>query len=56
METGSVDLVITDPPFGEIMQYAELSDFFYVWLRRTIGKDYPEMFIDPALKFCYAAA
>jgi len=26
-------LVITDPPFGEIMQYAELSDFFYVWLR-----------------------
>lgn len=28
-----IDLAITDPPFGEIMQYAELSDFFYVWLR-----------------------
>ena len=29
----SLDLVITDPPFGELMQYAELADFFYVWLR-----------------------
>lgn len=30
---GSVDLVITDPPFGDIMQYAELSGLFYSWLR-----------------------
>jgi adenine-specific DNA methylase len=28
-----VDLVITDPPFGDIMQYSELSGFFYGWLR-----------------------
>jgi putative DNA methylase len=49
-------LVSTDPPYYDNIGYAALSDFFYVWLRRTIGKDYPEMFIDPALKFCYAAA
>ena len=28
----SLDLVITDPPFGGILQYAELSDFFYTWI------------------------
>ena len=33
METGSLDLVITDPPFGNNIQYAELADFFYVWLQ-----------------------
>jgi hypothetical protein len=37
------DLVVTDPPFGEIMQYAELSDFFYVWLRLAL-KDEVECF------------
>ena len=36
----SVDLVITDPPFGEIMQYAELGDFFYVWLRLALKDKY----------------
>ena len=41
---GTIDLVITDPPFGEIMQYAELSDFFYVWLNIVLGKDYPKCF------------
>lgn len=35
VKSSSTDLVITDPPFGEIMQYAELSDFFYVWLRQA---------------------
>ena len=29
----SVDLVITDPPYFDNVQYSELSDFFYVWLR-----------------------
>jgi hypothetical protein len=29
----SLDLVITDPPFGDLIDYAELADFFYVWLR-----------------------
>jgi len=38
---GSVDLVITDPPFGDIMQYAELSGMFYSWLRLVLKKSYP---------------
>lgn len=40
----SVDLVITDPPFGGLLQYAELSDFFYVWLRLALRDCYPEQF------------
>ena len=44
IQTGEYDLVITDPPFGEIMQYAELGDFFYVWLRLALKDKYPEIF------------
>jgi putative DNA methylase len=40
----SYDLVVTDPPFGGLLHYAELSDFFYVWLRRVLRGDYPEQF------------
>ena len=41
---GSFDAVITDPPYYDNIQYAALSDFFYVWLKRTIGHLYPEHF------------
>ncbi|TDF58459.1 DUF1156 domain-containing protein, partial [Cupriavidus sp. L7L] len=41
---GSVDMVITDPPFGDNIQYAELSDFFYVWLRLGLKQIYPTVF------------
>ncbi|MBO0943683.1 DUF1156 domain-containing protein [Acidovorax temperans] len=41
---GSLDLVITDPPFGELMQYAELADFFYVWLRLVLKGKYPSVY------------
>jgi len=37
-------LVSTDPPYYDNIGYATLSDFFYVWLRRTIGDLYPEHF------------
>ncbi len=40
----SIDLVITDPPFGGLVHYSELSDFFYVWLRLVLGRRYPEAF------------
>lgn len=40
----SIDLVITDPPFGDNIQYAELSDFFYVWLRLGLQHIHPEIF------------
>ncbi len=34
---GSVDAVLTDPPYFGNVQYAELMDFCYVWLRRLAG-------------------
>jgi putative DNA methylase len=40
----SQDLVITDPPFGGLLHYSELSDFFYVWLRLVLKEKYPEYF------------
>lgn len=38
------DAVFTDPPYYDNINYAELSDFFYVWLKRIIGDLYPELF------------
>jgi adenine-specific DNA methylase len=43
-ESGSVDLIITDPPFGGLLHYSELSDFFYVWLRLALRNHYPAIF------------
>ncbi|MDB9448050.1 DUF1156 domain-containing protein, partial [Anabaena sp. CS-542/02] len=40
----SVNAVITDPPYYATIQYAELSDFFYIWLKRTLGDIFPELF------------
>lgn len=40
----SSDLVITDPPFGGLLHYSELSDFFYVWMRLVLKERYPEVF------------
>lgn len=37
-------LVSTDPPYYDNIGYAALSDFFYVWLRRTLGSIYPSLF------------
>lgn len=37
----SVDAVITDPPYFESVQYSELADFFYVWLRLALKDTYP---------------
>ena len=39
-----MDAIVTDPPYYNAIPYADLSDFFYVWLRRTIGDQYPEIF------------
>jgi adenine-specific DNA methylase len=40
----SVDCVVMDPPYYDNVMYAELSDFFYVWLKRTAGLLNPELF------------
>jgi len=34
---GTYDAVITDPPYYDNISYADLSDFFYVWLNRSVG-------------------
>ncbi|MCS7237815.1 MAG: hypothetical protein NZ899_06040 [Thermoguttaceae bacterium] len=41
------DAVITDPPYYDNVPYSDLSDFFYVWLKRTVGHLYPELFSTP---------
>lgn len=37
-------LISTDPPYYDNINYADLSDFFYVWLRRSLNKVYPALF------------
>jgi len=37
-------VVSTDPPYYDNVPYADLSDFFYVWLRRVLGRIYPDLF------------
>lgn len=37
----SIDAVITDPPYFDNIQYSELADFFYVWLRLGLKDLYP---------------
>ena len=44
IEDGSIDVVVMDPPYYDNVMYAELSDFFYVWLKRTAGHIFPELF------------
>ena len=39
--------VVTDPPYYDAIAYADLSDFFYVWLKRTLGDIYPFNFATP---------
>ncbi len=40
----SVDAVITDPPYYATIPYADLSDFFFVWMKRTLGDIFPDLF------------
>jgi putative DNA methylase len=42
--TGSVHAIVVDPPYYANVMYGELSDFFYVWLRRAVGDFYPDAF------------
>lgn len=42
-----LDVVVTDPPYYDAIAYADLSDFFYVWLKRTVADIYPLTFATP---------
>ena len=37
-------LISTDPPYYDNISYADLSDFFYVWLRRSLKSTFPDLF------------
>lgn len=39
-----IDAVVTDPPHYDNGPYSNISDFFYVWLKRTLGSAFPEHF------------
>lgn len=41
---GSVDAVVTDPPYYDNISYADLSDFFYVWHKRALGQILPDVY------------
>jgi len=39
------DAIFTDPPYYDNVPYATISDFFYIWLKRSLGDLYQNMFI-----------
>lgn len=40
----SVDYFITDPPYYDAIPYSDLSNFFYVWMKRAIGEKFIDLF------------
>ncbi|MGQ9684201.1 MAG: DUF1156 domain-containing protein [Anaerolineae bacterium] len=47
LDDDSITAVVADPPYAGNVQYSELADFFYVWLKRTQGHRRPEWFATP---------
>ena len=45
----ALSVISTDPPYYDNIGYADLSDFFYVWLRRTLRRVYPALFATVAV-------
>ncbi len=45
--SGYFDAVFTDPPYYDNVPYSYLSDYYYVWAKRTVGHLYPELFSTP---------
>lgn len=43
---GTVDAVVTDPPYYDMIEYSDASDYFYVWLRRVLFDIQPDLFAD----------
>ena len=46
-EKKTITAVITDPPYYDAIAYADLADFFYVWLKAIINKEYELVFSTP---------
>ncbi len=46
----SVSAVITDPPYDSMIDYSDASDLFFVWLKRALGRVFPELFDLPGVQ------
>jgi adenine-specific DNA methylase len=46
VETASLEAIVVDPPYHDNVMYAECSNFFYVWMKRSLGDAYPNFFKD----------
>ena len=42
----SLHAIVTDPPYYDNVNYADCSDYFYVWMKRSLGEVHPELFQD----------
>ena len=47
LEDGTADVVVTDPPYFDAIAYGDLSDYFYIWLKRGLGDVTPEALLTP---------
>ncbi|MDQ1734121.1 MAG: putative methylase [Pseudonocardiales bacterium] len=45
MRDCSVDVVVTDPPYDEMIAYADSSDLFYSWIKRALGTAWPDLLV-----------
>lgn len=43
----AITSTVTDPPYYDAIAYADISDFFYVWLKKTLSEYYPLVFSTP---------
>ncbi len=46
-EDNYFDCILTDPPYYDNVPYSHLSDFFYIWLKRSVGHLFSDLFITP---------
>lgn len=47
---GTVDIIVTDPPYLNMIDYADVSDVFYVWLKRALFDITPDLFSSRGLQ------
>lgn len=43
LKTGSISVVVTDPPYDEMIAYADSSDLIYAWVKRALSSVWPEL-------------
>jgi len=55
IEDETIDCIVTDPPYDDAISYADLSDFFYIWLKRSLGGLIPEVLVTPLTPKIYEA-